>query len=134
MRRIKYATESDLREIRAKMLIAYEIDEVGGDLFNNFNVVEDHFKEGKLVVYEEFGALLGYCAGLLRPGGGVFFIFEEYRGKGYGREFVNYIVDLACDEGSYVFCVMTTKGSVVFWDKMGFVLNPQDETAVRFAS
>lgn len=131
---IRNATEEHLEEIRFRLRSAYDADENGGGTFNNMNLIEDDYRKRKLAVLWRGDEMLGFCAGLLRAGGGNFMIFPQYQGRGFGRKFVDHIIEVSSIDDDPIFSVQFTNESKKFWMKVGFSIEQEEDDGSGIAT
>lgn len=120
--RFRLATTEDLKIIKSWLKEEFDHSRTGNGFYNNTNLIEEGQKRGELTVAIDnkdnlpvaFYLGNGCSAEILE-------VRPDYRGKGIGRLFVEYIIKCAKDKGYPAisgFCC--PEESLPFWLKMGF--------------
>jgi GNAT superfamily N-acetyltransferase len=119
---VRRATEADLAAIHV-WLKDEAARSVPGNFLCNWSIVEKAQRQGRLLVYiDPISAqpIAFQLGGLINSG--ILAVRDEYRGKGIGRQLVEYCVRAASKKGEPVLQIQCAPDtSIPFWERMGFV-------------
>jgi GNAT superfamily N-acetyltransferase len=120
--RVRRATKADLAAIHV-WLKDEKARAVPGNFLCNWSIIEKAQKQGRLLVYIDPASsqpIAFQLGGLLNSG--ILAVREEHRGKGIGRQFVEYFVRAANRKREPVLRIQCSPSqSIPFWERMGFV-------------